>query len=195
MGSRSVGGWYHELLQVWDVCVCGRESLLGLLGSCRMKITWTNWVFWELEKSAGATGCCICSVWLLENLEVVRGSVSFASHVMLLPPSQRLLLLHTAPPQLGFTRETWLLKKTAVRKQFCSPADELRCTAGRVCHLCITAVIDHCCQFLCCKKQRDWESYWHSFLSTVIGGCFCCCTEANAQGARSQFFGPVPGFL
>ena len=58
MGSRLVGGWYHELLQVWDVYVCGRESLLGLLGSCRMKITRSKRVLWELEKS----GCCICSI-------------------------------------------------------------------------------------------------------------------------------------
>lgn len=28
-----VGGWYRELLQVWDVYVCGMESLLGLLGA------------------------------------------------------------------------------------------------------------------------------------------------------------------
>lgn len=42
-----MGGWYHELLQVWDVYVCGKESLLGLLASCRMKRTWSecsgNW--------------------------------------------------------------------------------------------------------------------------------------------------------
>lgn len=82
-------------------------------------------------------------------------------------------------------RQFW--KNPAVRKQFCSPTYELRCMAGHVCHLCIIAVIEHCCQFLCCKKQRDWESCWHQFLSTVIGGCFCCCIEANAQGARSEF--------
>lgn len=40
MGSGLVGGWYHELLQVWDVCICGKESLLGLLASCRMEMTW-----------------------------------------------------------------------------------------------------------------------------------------------------------
>jgi len=40
MGSRLVGVWYHELLQVWDVYVCGNKFLLGLHSICRMKMTW-----------------------------------------------------------------------------------------------------------------------------------------------------------
>ena len=59
--------------------------------------------------------------------------------------------------------------------------------AGHVCHLCIIAVSEYFCQFFCCKKQRDWEPCWHQFLSTAIRGCFCCCTEANAQDAKSHF--------
>lgn len=93
-------------------------------------------------------------VWLLEILEVVIGSVSFAAQITLQPLPQRLLVLHVAPLQLGTTRKTSLLKKAAVRKQFCSPAYELKCMAGRVCHLNITAGTEHCCQFLSCKKQR-----------------------------------------
>lgn len=86
---------------------------------------------------------------------VVRGSVSFVAQVTLQSLPQRLLLLHAATLQLGTTRKTSLLKKAAVRKQFYSQAYELRCMAGRVCHLNITAGTEHCCQFLSCTKQRD----------------------------------------
>lgn len=56
-------------LQVWDVSGCGRQSRLGLLGSCRMKITWSNWMLWEWEKSPEGTGCSIC----LASGELVGG--------------------------------------------------------------------------------------------------------------------------
>lgn len=135
--------------------------------------------------------CCVCSVWLLENLETVRGNVGFVSHALLLPPSQRLRIAHFVasycPFTAGILKRSTTFGKTAVTKQFCSLAYDLRCMAGHVCWLCSTAGTDHCCQLLCCKKQGDWESCWHCSLSTVIRGCFCCCREENAKGARSHF--------
>lgn len=91
------------------------------------------------------------------------------------------------PFTAGILKRSTTFGKTAVRKQFCSLAYDLRCMAGHVCWLCSTAGTDHCCQLLCCKKQGDWESCWHCSLSTVIRGCFCCCKEENAKGARSHF--------